>query len=425
MSIGLFLLLSVSASSPSMPSNVVLLSVDTLRADYLGCYGCPYETSPNLDRLAEQSLVFEDCVCEVPLTGPACGSMLTSLYPRMTGTVRNGLRMAPSAPLVQEQLHASGYQTYCVQSNWTLKADLSGLDRGFDTYDDDFHKKRWGIIKPERYADEVTDICLKLLSNRDPNRPFFLWAHYSDPHAPYRHHKDYDPMRRGTALSKRTERTRAKYASEIAFTDHHIARLLDALPKKNTAIMFVADHGESLYEHGYLGHGRRVHQTCVHIPLMIYASTVQAGRTKASARGVDVAPTLLSLAGLSPLPGMLGRNLLDEEGGITTSRVIEAYGCAVPRGLGVENLMSRIAPQQQGVLQDGWKAIVAGSHVELYRLADDPGEEHNLAESMPERVAGLREIIRNWTSKYPRGQALESALSHDDRSALESLGYLK
>jgi hypothetical protein len=77
------------------------------------------------------------------------------------------------------------------------------------------------------------------------------------------------------------------------------------------------------------------------------------------------------------------------------------------------------------VLQDGWKLVVAGSHIELYRLADDPGEEHNLAESMPERVAGLREIIRNWTSKYPRGQALESALSHDDRSALESLGYLK
>ena len=164
--------LSAFTAADAAP-NVVLLSVDTLRADRLGAYGYPLPTSPQLDAFAAAALLFEDAVCEVPLTGPSMGSMLSSRFPRMTGTTRNGLRMPSSVPLVQEQFQAAGYHTFCVQSNWTLKDKLSGLARGFDVYDDGFRKKRWGFMKAERDGDEVTRLALEYLESRPGDQPFF------------------------------------------------------------------------------------------------------------------------------------------------------------------------------------------------------------------------------------------------------------
>jgi len=205
-----------AGGSESPALNVLLLSVDTLRADYLGCYGHPLPASPHIDRLAQESLVFEDCVCEVPLTCPSFCAMLTSRMPRMIGTPRNGLRLSGEIPLVTEQFHNAGYYTFCVQSNWTLKKKLSGLDRGFDVYEDDFHKKRWGVIKPERPADEVTRVALACLAKRDPDRPFFAWIHYTDPHAPYQTHKGFNPAGKRAWGQGKTRRVRVAYNSEVA-----------------------------------------------------------------------------------------------------------------------------------------------------------------------------------------------------------------
>jgi len=420
-----FLLLSLSA-----PPDVVLLSVDTLRADYLGCYGYPQDSSPHLDQFAKGALVFEDCVCEVPLTNPSFGAMLSSLYPRTTGTTRNGLRMPDSVPLVPERFKAAGYQTLCVQSNWTLKGRLSGLDRGFDVYEDDFHQKRWGFMKAERLAEDVTDIALKLLAERDPARPLFAWIHYSDPHSPYRFNKDHNPLGKRPFWLDGTQKVRVKYASEVAYADYHIGRLLDALPQKNTAILFVADHGESLYEHDYLGHGRRIYHDNLHVPLMIRAAGVQPGRTSVPARVLDVGPTLLGLAGLPPLPGTRGANVLDAEMGVSNDlvpsrvRVVETYGGAVPKIPGAKAVMAGRAPIRQGVVVQGWKLILGGSGPELFSLPQDPYELDNLASDMPGKVAELARIIDAWDKRYGHAQGSEAALSKDDIKALESLGYL-
>lgn len=180
----------VVAAVFAAPPNVVLVSVDTLRADHLGCYGYPHATSPNIDKLAETGLLFEDCVCQVPLTNPSFSAVMTSRYPRTTGATRNGIPTPQNVPTVAQRFREAGYQTLCVQSNWPLKAHLSGLDQGFDVYDDDFHTRRWGILKTERRADEVTRLAKDLLARRDPAKPFFMWVHYSDPHAPYLFHKD-------------------------------------------------------------------------------------------------------------------------------------------------------------------------------------------------------------------------------------------
>lgn len=416
-----FIIVGMLAASP----NVVFLSVDTLRADYLGFYGFEHNTSPNLDRLAAESLVFDDCICEVPLTAPSFGSMLTSRFPRMTGLTRNGLRMPADVPTVVESFRAAGYFTFCVQSNWTLKSELSGLDRGFDVYEDDFHKKRWGIVKSERYADEVTRIALEQLDTRNTAKPFFAWIHYSDPHAPYELHRDHRPIGGGLWFKKNRDKVRIKYASEVAFTDACIGTLLDALPRENTVIVFVADHGESLYEHDYLGHGRRIYRTEVRIPFMIHAAGIAPGRSNAPVRGIDLGPTLLGLAALAPVAGMLGRDILHDVPEPNRVRVFETYGGAVPKLPGVHALMADKAPMRQGAILEGWKLILGGSQPELFYLPDDPGELNDLSAAEPERLKELQGLIETWDKRTGRGTNESASLNADDVSALEALGYVE
>jgi len=408
----------------SAPGDVVFISVDTLRADHLGCYGYPQETSPHIDALAAHGLVFDDCICEVPLTAPSFSAMLTSRFPRTIGVHRNGLRLLDGIPTVAEQFRAAGWQTLCVQSNWTLKAHLSGINRGFEAYDDSFHKRRWGFIKPERYADEVTRIALDLLGQRDASRPMFLWVHYSDPHAPYRYHRRFSPSGSPHRQPDKRGRAVAKYDSEIAYADHHIGRLLDALSQDDTFVVFTADHGESLYEHNYLGHGRRIYHDGVHIPLILAGPGMTPGRAAAPVRGIDVGPTLLALGGLPAAPGMLGLDLLSAEVPLDRVRVIETYGGAVPKVIGVKSVMADRAPQRQGVILNDWKLIIRGQNDELYSLLDDPGELSNLAGERPDRMRDYRGLVEAWDAAFPRGQVAGTALSSDDIEALRSLGYV-
>ncbi len=405
--------------------DVFFITVDTLRADHLGMYGYERPTSPHLDALAETSLVFDDCVCEVPLTSPSFGSMLSSRYPRSTATPRNGLPMPASVPLVTERFRDAGYQTICIQSNWTLKRDLSGLDRGFEQYDDDMKAKRWGVLKAERSGDEVTRRALAALARRDPARPLFCWLHYSDPHAPYRFHDRCHPW--GVPLRKLDEvsQTRARYDSEVAFTDRQIQQVLKALPKENAYILFIADHGESLHEHGYVGHGRRVYQPGVRIPLFIYGPGIAPGRTAFPARAIDIGPTLLGLAGLELFPGMEGVDLLRNKESGPRVRVFETYGGAVPNLPGVAAFMGSQPPIRQAVLDGVWKLIVGGPRCELFHLGNDPHELTNLHDDRPEEAARLRALLDEWDARVPRIEPQEAHLNEDDLEALENLGYIE
>jgi len=402
--------------------NVVLLSVDTLRADYLGCYGYPHASSPVLDAFAKESLLFEDCVCQVPLTLPSFGSMFSCLYPRTTGTTKNGLRISAKTPLITEIFKKAGYQTFCVQSNWPLKGHLSGLNRGFDVYDDEFDKKRWGFMLGERNAEHVTDAGIGILQQRDPERPFFLWIHYSDPHAPYVMHKGFNILGQSPGSLGPRERVRAKYVSEVAFTDYHIGRFLAALPTEDTFVLFVADHGESLFEHNYLGHGRRIYQPNLHVPFILRGPGITPGRSRSPVCVLDVGPTLLGMAGLTPAPTMLGRNVLADLP-VTSMRYVETYGGAVPRFPLLRLLLRNRGPQKRGIIDGDWKLIVGGG-TELFYLPDDPKESQNVARKHPERVSALRKRLDQWDKDHPRGKPHESKLSAEDIEALKSLGYL-
>ena len=404
--------------------DVFFISVDTLRADHLGCSGYPAETSPHIDALAAQGLLFEDAVCEIPLTSPSFGAMLTSRYPRSTGTVRNGLAMPGDVPLLAEQFQRAGYQTHCVQSNWTLKDDLFAIARGFDTYDDDFNRKRWGFIKPERYADEVTKRSLKVLAERDPDRPLFMWIHYSDPHAPYRFHRKFAPSGKPRQGKTPREKTVPRYDSEVAYTDHHLGLVLKKI-SPDAVVLFVSDHGESLYEHGYLGHGRRIYQPGLRIALIVRASGVTPGRTNVPVRGVDVAPTLLALAGLDPLPDMAGVDFVDAPPPLNRARVVETYGGAVPAVPVVGDIMASRPPMRQGVLLEGWKLILNEDTPELFYLPEDPGELADLSDAEPARVRELTALIEAWNVSTAAAMSLEPDLRKEDMEALRSLGYVE
>lgn len=414
----------IVAAALSAP-NVVVISIDTLRADHLGMYGHPHDTSPNLDALAEESLVFDDMLTEIPLTGPSFCSMMSSLYPRVTGATRNGLRLPDDVRTVAQIFQDADYETLCVTSNWTLKRKLSGLDRGFDVYEDDFHKKRWGFIKSERDADEVTRIALKLLGNRDTAKPLFAWFHYSDPHAPYKNRRLHRVSKKSDYPDDKGAKIKVRYDSEIHFTDAQIKKVLDALPTENTYLFFVADHGESIQEHNYLGHGRRIYQTGLHVPLLIKGPDIEAGRTDVPARGVDVAPTLLGLAGLPVPEAMRGRDLLNDRPPMDRVRVMETYGGAVPNLKVTKALMAGKPPQRQTAIHNGWKLILGGPKEELYHVSDDPLETSNVFDAHLDIVSDLRESIANWDESTARNMDNDAELSDDDVEALKSLGYVE
>lgn len=414
---------AVAFTAPAQQPNVVLLSVDTLRADHLSCYGYDKPTSPNIDKLAEQGLLFEDALCDVPLTAPSFSGMHTGHYPRDLGLTRNGVELPPTMPVVAERFQAAGYFTFCVQSNWTLKADLSALNRGFDIYQDDFHKGRWGGIKSERGGEEVASIALDLLAKRDQAKPFFAWIHFSDPHGPYQFHEEFNPWGERPWRMKTAEKVRIQYDSEIAFTDNQIARVLEALPP-DTIIVFVGDHGESLYEHGYLGHGRRVYQPGAHIPLIVRAPGVQPGRSSAPVRGADIGPTLLGLAGLPALEGAEGVDIIANPPQPDRVRVVEAHGGAAVGLPGVKGAMANMPPEGYGVVHQGWKLVVQDQKTEIYNLREDPKELTNQLAAERDRADAMNKLLDAWKAAAPKVNATAKELSKDDVEALKSLGYL-
>ena len=414
------LLMGVLTARP----DIVLITVDTLRTDHLGCYGYERPTSPAIDRLAAASLLFEDCLCEEPQTTPSMCSMFASRPPRSTGCIRNAVPLPAEIPTVTQRFHDAGYYTGAVVSNWNLKRELCRLERGFDVYDDGFGRPHLGLMQQERYADEVTALALAMLAKREPGRPGFFWFHYMDPHAPYRYHRDHNPWGRNMRDLAGRDEVRARYDCEIAFADHHIGCLLDALPKENLFVIFAADHGESLFEHGILGHSRDLYQPGLRIPLLVRGPGISPGHTSLPARGMDIGPTLLGLAGLTPSPGMIGVDLLHSPPSRDRLRVFETYGGGVREGADAHQVLLDRPPKSQGCVLDGWKLILNASTPELYFLATDPLETRDLAGKEPQCVNHLRTLIVHWTQETPPGAALAAPLTKDDERALDAAGYL-
>lgn len=316
---------------PDTP-NIVLISVDTLRADHLSSYGFGAETTPHMDALAVQSVLFERAVAASSSTAPSHASMLTSRYVRehSVGYLNGGTRLKGDTTLA-ELLRDAGYETGAFVSNYVLRRQL-GFDRGFDTYDDRFPKpepNRPEIF--ERKAHATTERALEWLGKADA--PFFLWVHYQDPHGPYDPPAEYlgsaalavDPEEEPIPLLSsnlefggvpayqvlpgltKPSQYHARYADEIRYVDHWIGELLAQPQLRDAIVLLTADHGESLGEAGrYFMHGTSSLPAEAHVPLLLRAPGVEPRRVAEMVSHLDVLPTLLELVGLEPPAGVRG-----------------------------------------------------------------------------------------------------------------------
>jgi len=398
---------------PPPVDRLVLVTIDTLRADHVGCYGDPTAHTPVLDALAASGIRFEQAISPAPLTMPSHGSMLTGLDPPAHGVRSNGAApLSPEVPLATESLRDAGFATAAFVAAAVLDARY-GLARGFERYDDEASSRRAAGTGSyaERAGDEVVDAALAWLRTA-PDR-FFLWVHLYDPHA------DYDPPPRFARLVPGDP-----YGGEIAFADAQLGRLLQGIERRfghdSLAILVTSDHGESLDEHGEDSHGLTPYDATQRVPLLLRAPGLpRGGVVRAPVRTIDVAPTLLELAGAAPLPGVRGRSLV----GLAQGR------SEPPRLAYVEAIEPQVAfgwSPLLGVRSETHKYVRA-PRPELYDLARDPHELHDIAGAEPERVAELdavlEEILVEARAQAPKGGG-PSGLDAAERERLESLGYV-
>ncbi len=397
--------------------NVVLISVDTLRPDRLGCYGCRARTSPNIDRLAAEGVVFEDAVSSVPLTLPSHASMMTGLYPLRHGVRDNGtFSLGPDFVTAAEVFKAAGYATAAFVGAFVLDSRY-GLDQGFDTYDDDMTGGRQlsAFGYSERTADAVTGAALDWL--RGARRPFFAFVHYYDPHSPYEPPAGY----LGRALNP--------YDAEIAFTDHEIGRLIAGLEdlglKENTLVVLVSDHGEGLGEHGEATHGYLVYESTLRVPWIMRfpeksrlgADGARGRRIGSPVRLIDVMPTLLEAAGLDAGVRTDGRSVLGLVGGCSLPPEFCYFETLYPY------FAYRWSPLR-GVRFNQWKYIL-GPDEEVYDIGRDPGETTNLAAgeagTAAELKKALKEFLRLEAETEPAGR---TEMTAEEARRLSALGYI-
>jgi arylsulfatase A-like enzyme/Flp pilus assembly protein TadD len=424
MFVGIACLLGSGCARSGGPS-VVLVVIDTLRADHVGVLGAGEGRTPVLDALAEGGVVFERCYSQYPLTLPSIATLLASQWPHVHRVRENyDERLSDDATTLAEVFAAAGYRTGAFVSALPVREE-TGCAQGFDRYDDDFserfvfHSER---LKPleekwtgsERRGDLTIARALEWLE--DTTEPYFLFVHLFDPHSPYDAPEPF-------ASSHPTP-----YAAEVAYADALVGRLLEAMSDRGTpapVVAVVSDHGEGLGEHGEWAHGIFLYDATLHVPWILSApDTLAARRVTSDVRLVDVAPTLLDLAGLESPPVWAGRSCLP----------LALGEAEPPRPVYAENYFTRSEygwSELEAFMSPAWKWIRA-PRPELYDRRDDPGELRDLALEEPEVARDLDDRL----SRFARSSAAraESLGVHDLVETIEpearvldwlrSLGYL-
>jgi arylsulfatase A-like enzyme/Tfp pilus assembly protein PilF len=391
--------------------NVLLITLDTTRADHLGCYGMRGARTPHLDALASCGVLFEQAHTAVPLTLPAHAVILTGQLPSSLNLRVNGLRLREGVPTLATWLKARGYWTGAVVSSVILERER-GLARGFDAYDDRMTMgPRGGGPPEERAAEEVTTAALEAV--KKSRGPYFLWVHYYDPHYEYR------PPEAFARLFPQQP-----YDGEIAYMDAEVGRLLKALKETgrldDTLVVAAGDHGEGLMEHGERQHGIFLYEYAVHVPLiMAHEGRLPAGLRVRDLCGLeDLAPTVLDLVGGTPgaADGRSLRPLLERRELATKRLYLESYQGFFTYGW---------APLR-GIMDAEFKYIEA-PRPELYRWR--ASEDENLyAAGRPEVAAARRELGRYEAADAGELKAIEGLLKDPSNAEtlrqLQSLGYL-
>jgi arylsulfatase len=453
--------------------SVLLLTVDTLRPDYLSSNGYDRPTSPAIDALLAQGFVFEEALAPVPHTTPALASLLTGAYPHRTGVRSLTDRLRADAVSIAEILGTAGWQTVAVVSNHVL-ARSRGLDRGFEQYD---------VGHQARTATATTRTAQQMLASLDRKRPVFAWVHYIDPHVPYHppaelaesfdpgydgpyplnfgyQPRDGEPTTRfqpfPPELPKRVashrnplpasvnEHIRRLYAAEVRAADDGVAELLATARRllgENLIVIFTADHGESLGENDfYFDHGDYVYNAAARVPLAFVLPPGHplrgSGRCSGWVSLVDVVPTLVELIGLRAeklfLEQIEGRSLASCMRGepLPEAPVFVESGTSFAPELVRRLVRNDVSGRFRAAVLGDWKLVFTpfrpdAEAFELYDVARDPFEAHDLYRPDHPELPRLRRALTAWLGRAPEGGTAPAPdLGERDREALRSLGYL-
>jgi len=429
-------------------ANIIFISMDTVRRDRCSVYGYKLDTTPNLSMFAEQGASFDLAYAPMSTTGPSHATMFTSLYPIAHGVVKNGLKLSQEHDTIAKHLNTHGYQSAAVVGSFVLDSKF-GYAQGFSFYDDNFElgkgtapKSHWRGHRLDkgfdRRANDTTERAINWLKKRrDPDRSFFLFIHYWDPHDPY---VPLEPFLSQFAPDKnrptRLENEIGWYNGEIAFTDHEIGRLLEALKQmgveEDTLVVITSDHGEGLMQHGCMTHGHNIYEEVVRVPLLFrWPNHIPKGRKFSHpVELVDLAPTILDLVGIKPEGGSFqGQSLATVLRGeiplVDTGRPIYLHrqhfkGFLSNRGIWIQG-------ENFGIRAGTWKYIDGQGKEpkELYDLAADPQELANLYTTFPKKAAELASQLEEWKRLYATAYSVRGKISEEDLQRLKSLGYIE
>ena len=391
--------------------NVLLVTIDTLRYDYLGCYSNETVSTPLIDGIAAEGALFEFCAAHNTVTLPSHVSILTGTDATVHGVHDNsGYRLGPEADTLAELLRNEGYETGAFVGAFVLDRRF-GLDQGFDRYDDDVGVARADLLRSmERRADKVVAPALEWISSREG--PWFAWVHVYDPHAPYAPPPPFDERFAGDP-----------YSGEISYTDNALAPIFEHLRDSgaldSTVVVITADHGEGLGEHGELTHGVFAYNTTLRVPLVIRAPWAIAPgvRVERRVRHIDLLPTVLDLAGIDASEEKPGESLVASTGQDGSEPPRDSYFEALSASL------NRGWAPLTGTLSGKWKYIDLPIP-ELYDMESDPAEASNQLAGMAGTAAGLRQSLRDYCAR--EGAGVDARIEEDAETMrrLQALGYL-
>jgi len=381
--------------------NVVLISLDTLRPDHLGCYGYSRKTSPGLDRLAQDAVLFTNARCQAPWTLPSHMSLFTSMLPSHNGVEDLNEVLADDIPLLAEILRKNGYLTAAVVNDGQMKAHW-GFSRGFDTW------REFQVDTPEGDCENITREALAWLES-STDQPFFLFLHYFDAHEPY---EAAEPFRREFGVTLTGQQTRQimwearspdgrplsgamkekvirAYDAAIAWLDSELGKLIQQIPPDTLVVVF-SDHGEAFKEHGWTLHGATLYEEEVHVLLLMSdpQETHKGGRVEEPVMLLDVAPTILRRCGIEPPEGFEGVDLGPLlSGGSLPVRAVLSETKRVLEGRALK--MVSLHP---------WKMVYSlfDGSIELYNL---PDEQRDLSRDDPKRTEALSGVLREWVAE--------------------------
>jgi arylsulfatase A-like enzyme len=423
------------------PTNVILIVIDTLRADHLGCYGYERDTSPQIDRLSETGILFQNAYCQMPSTGPSHASIFTSRYPRNHGLLKNGWDLSHTCLTLAEKLQENDYTTAAIVSSFALDKQF-GYAQGFDYYDDNYTEegsslpdKNWEGHKVAKGFDQLADVTTQKAVNwigQHNKEKFFLFVHYFDPHVPYTPPDTYvrDFLKEGmNSIAKDI----ANYDGEVRFVDAEVGKLLTSVKAEgldsHTLIIITSDHGEGLHQHGWKGHGVLLYDEATRIPLIMTLPGIIPEKliNDSLIESIDIAPTILDVLGLAKEKNFSGESLLpimlEDKSPSDPTAFLERRHFKNPEFRGFSVRGNKFA-----VRQKHWKYIWApeGGIAELYDLAKDPQELSNVVSEHPEVAAKLKEMIILWKEAQESGQVgVVQTIDQQSLDKLKALGYVE